>query len=107
MATDTPGFASSMLAASGIGGMFLTQVMPFADVKALPLFVEFELTIYQNLERSEGSSVRPGDSPESNPQAGGRVFEPGCVAASRNPRSLQSHETNKSLPVVLRLSRSR
>jgi methyl acetate hydrolase len=35
--------------ASGIGGVFLTQVLPFADVKALALFVEFEQTVYQNL----------------------------------------------------------
>jgi methyl acetate hydrolase len=37
-------------AASGIGGVFLTQVMPFADVKALPLFVEFETTVYLHLQ---------------------------------------------------------
>jgi methyl acetate hydrolase len=35
--------------ASGIGGVFLTQVLPYADVKAMPLFFEFEQTVYQNL----------------------------------------------------------
>lgn len=35
--------------ASGIGGVFLTQILPFADVKALPLFFEFEQAVYQNL----------------------------------------------------------
>jgi hypothetical protein len=30
--------------------VFLTQVMPFADVKALPLFVEFETTVYLHLQ---------------------------------------------------------
>ncbi|MDD3763549.1 MAG: serine hydrolase [Nevskiales bacterium] len=31
----------------GIGGVLLTQILPFADVKALPLFLEFEATTYQ------------------------------------------------------------
>ena len=35
--------------ASGIGGVFLTQILPFADIKALPLFFAFEATVYQNL----------------------------------------------------------
>jgi methyl acetate hydrolase len=34
---------------SGIGGVYLTQILPFADVKSLPLFFEFESTVYQNL----------------------------------------------------------
>ena len=34
---------------SGIGGVFLTQILPFADVKAMPLFFAFEYTVYQNL----------------------------------------------------------
>lgn len=33
---------------SGIAGVMLTQIFPFADVKAMPLFIEFEYTVYQN-----------------------------------------------------------
>lgn len=33
---------------TGIAGVMLTQIFPFADVKAMPLFVEFEYTFYQN-----------------------------------------------------------
>ena len=32
----------------GIGGVYLTQVLPFADSKALPLFFAFEKTVYQS-----------------------------------------------------------
>ena len=35
--------------ASGIGGVYVTQILPFADVKSMPLFFEFEATAYQNL----------------------------------------------------------
>ena len=31
----------------GLGGVFLSQVLPFADKKALPLFGEFETAAYQ------------------------------------------------------------
>ncbi len=31
---------------NGIGGVLLTQILPFADVKSLPLFVEFETAVY-------------------------------------------------------------
>jgi methyl acetate hydrolase len=31
----------------GIAGVLLTQILPFADIKALPLFLEFEATTYQ------------------------------------------------------------
>jgi methyl acetate hydrolase len=31
----------------GIGGVYLSQVLPFADKKALPLFGEFETAVYQ------------------------------------------------------------
>ena len=31
----------------GLGGVYATQIFPFADYKALPLFFEFEKTIYQ------------------------------------------------------------
>ena len=34
---------------TGVGGVFLTQILPFADIKAMPLFFEFEYTVYQNL----------------------------------------------------------
>ena len=33
----------------GIGGVYFTQILPFADVKSLPLFFEFESAVYQNL----------------------------------------------------------
>jgi CubicO group peptidase (beta-lactamase class C family) len=32
---------------SGIGGVYLSQVLPFVDVKALPLFLEFQKAAYQ------------------------------------------------------------
>jgi methyl acetate hydrolase len=31
----------------GLGGVYATQIFPFADHKALPLFFEFEKTVYQ------------------------------------------------------------
>lgn len=33
--------------ARNLGGVFLTQILPFADAKALPLFLEFESAIYR------------------------------------------------------------
>ena len=33
----------------GIGGVYLTQILPFADKKSLPLFCEFEKTVYRQL----------------------------------------------------------
>ena len=33
----------------GIGGVYLTQVLPFADQKSLPLYLEFERTVYRHL----------------------------------------------------------
>ncbi len=35
--------------AKGIGGAYLTQVLPFVDKKSLPLYLEFERTVYRNL----------------------------------------------------------
>ena len=32
--------------ATGIGGVYLTQVLPFADKKSLPLYYEFEKAFY-------------------------------------------------------------
>jgi len=32
---------------NGVGGVFLSQVLPFADVKALPLYYAFEKSVYQ------------------------------------------------------------
>ncbi|TXH04079.1 MAG: class A beta-lactamase-related serine hydrolase [Nevskiaceae bacterium] len=32
-----------------IAGVFMTQVLPFADIRAMPLFFEFEYAVYQNL----------------------------------------------------------
>jgi CubicO group peptidase (beta-lactamase class C family) len=34
---------------AGIGGVYATQVLPVADKKALPLFLEFEKTVYDQL----------------------------------------------------------
>ena len=34
--------------ARGLGGVYATQVLPFADHKALPLYFEFEKTVYQS-----------------------------------------------------------
>jgi len=33
----------------GVGGVYATQVLPFADVKSLPLFLDFEKTVYDNM----------------------------------------------------------
>ena len=33
----------------GVGGVYMTQILPFVDVKALPLFFEFEKTVYQSM----------------------------------------------------------
>jgi CubicO group peptidase (beta-lactamase class C family) len=35
--------------AAGVGGVYATQVLPFADKKALPLFLAFETTVYDQL----------------------------------------------------------
>lgn len=32
--------------AKGVGGVYITQILPFADVKALPLFYAFESAVY-------------------------------------------------------------
>ena len=34
--------------ATQIAGVFITQILPFADTKALPLFFEFEYAVYQS-----------------------------------------------------------
>jgi CubicO group peptidase (beta-lactamase class C family) len=33
----------------GVGGVYMTQVLPFVDEKALPLFFAFEKTVYQSM----------------------------------------------------------
>ena len=33
----------------GVGGVYMTQVLPFVDAKALPLFYAFEKSVYQSL----------------------------------------------------------
>jgi CubicO group peptidase (beta-lactamase class C family) len=33
----------------GIGGVYMTQILPFADEKALPLFYAFESAVYQSV----------------------------------------------------------
>jgi methyl acetate hydrolase len=32
-----------------VGGVYATQVLPFADQKAFPLYLEFERTVYDQL----------------------------------------------------------
>jgi CubicO group peptidase (beta-lactamase class C family) len=34
---------------NGIGGVYMTQILPFADVKSLPLYYEFESAVYHSL----------------------------------------------------------
>jgi CubicO group peptidase (beta-lactamase class C family) len=34
---------------NGIGGVYATQILPFADAKSLPLYYDFEKTVYANL----------------------------------------------------------
>lgn len=33
---------------NGLGGVYATQILPFADIKSLPLFLEFEKIVYQS-----------------------------------------------------------
>jgi methyl acetate hydrolase len=35
--------------ANGIGGALMTQILPFADPVALPLFMQFEAELYKSL----------------------------------------------------------
>ena len=35
--------------AKGIGGAYITQVLPFADEKSLPLYLDFETAVYRSL----------------------------------------------------------
>ncbi len=50
--------------ATGIGGVFITQILPFADIKALPLFFAFEYASYQGLSQRAG---RPSSCPAPSP----------------------------------------
>ena len=34
---------------TGIGGVYATQILPFADKKSLPLYYEYEKTVYRNV----------------------------------------------------------
>ena len=34
---------------TGIGGVYVTQILPFADEKSLPLYYEYEKTVYRNV----------------------------------------------------------
>ena len=34
---------------TGIGGVYMTQILPFVDKKSLPLFLAFEQAVYENL----------------------------------------------------------
>jgi CubicO group peptidase (beta-lactamase class C family) len=33
-----------------VGGVYLTQVLPFVDVKAAPLFLEFQKAVYESID---------------------------------------------------------
>ncbi|MGH8505914.1 MAG: serine hydrolase domain-containing protein [Stenotrophobium sp.] len=35
---------------TGIGGVYMTQILPFADIRAMPLFFQFEGTVYHCLK---------------------------------------------------------
>ena len=35
--------------ASGVAGVYLTQILPFGDVKSLPLYLDFETAVYDSL----------------------------------------------------------
>jgi CubicO group peptidase (beta-lactamase class C family) len=35
--------------ATGVGGVYMTQILPFADANSLPLFLEFETAVYRPL----------------------------------------------------------
>ena len=35
--------------AKGVGGAYMTQVLPFADEKSLPLYLAFESAVYESL----------------------------------------------------------
>lgn len=35
--------------AKGIGGVYATQIIPFADLRALPLYLDFEATVYASV----------------------------------------------------------
>jgi methyl acetate hydrolase len=34
---------------NGLGGVYMTQILPFADHRALPLFYEFEAAVYRQI----------------------------------------------------------
>ncbi|MDP9140189.1 MAG: beta-lactamase family protein [Pseudomonadota bacterium] len=34
---------------TGVGGVLMTQILPFADIKAMPLFLNFEYAVYKSL----------------------------------------------------------
>ncbi|MDG2285222.1 MAG: serine hydrolase [Alphaproteobacteria bacterium] len=39
---------------NGIAGVYATQILPFVDIKSLPLFLDFETAVYQNLDEMGG-----------------------------------------------------
>jgi CubicO group peptidase (beta-lactamase class C family) len=44
---------------AGLGGVFLTQIFPFADHKSLPLFYEFESAVYADRQADESRRTSP------------------------------------------------
>ena len=40
---------------NGIAGVYATQILPFVDAKSLPLFLDFETAVYQNLDEVGGT----------------------------------------------------
>ncbi len=43
----------------GVGGVYATQVLPFADVKSLPLFYAFEGAVYGRLQAESSDQQQP------------------------------------------------
>jgi methyl acetate hydrolase len=37
--------------ARGIGGVYVTQILPFVDRKSMQLFLDFETAVYQSMMR--------------------------------------------------------
>ena len=45
--------------AMGIGGVYATQILPFADIRALPLYLDFEKIVYISIRSSLSSNPDP------------------------------------------------
>jgi CubicO group peptidase (beta-lactamase class C family) len=54
--------------ATGIGGVYLSQVLPFADKKSLPLYYAFDRSVAQGTS-CRGPSPTPGRAQHGLPKA--------------------------------------